>query len=96
MEDGMRMQGSMTNSPLMACCSSESARKLVGLVLKVGGGEEGTLPLASDSVLGEYDGGGCGRFSRCTMQSYGNILPLRDPPCSLRAAWGRYRARRSW
>jgi hypothetical protein len=35
MEDGMCMQGSMTNSPWMACCSLESARKLVGLDLKV-------------------------------------------------------------
>ena len=61
MDGGIHMQGSMTNSPLMASWSLESARKLVGLDLKVGG----PLPLASDAVGGEYEGGGCGRFSRC-------------------------------
>ena len=55
MEYGMRMHGSMTNSPRMVSCSWERKRKLVGLVLKVagsegGGGEEVTLPLAIDSV----------------------------------------------
>ena len=55
MEDGMRMHGSMTNSPRMVSCSLERERKLVGLVLKVaesegGAGEEGMLPLATDSV----------------------------------------------
>ena len=35
-EDGMRMEGSMMNSPWMASCSLESARKLVGLDLKGG------------------------------------------------------------
>ena len=29
-EDGMRMQGSMMNSPWMASCSSGGARKLIG------------------------------------------------------------------
>lgn len=62
------MEGSMTNSPRMVSCSLESERKLVGLVLKVRARgkacEEGTLPPAaesSESVLEEYDGGGCHR-----------------------------------
>ena len=65
MDSGMRMHGSMTNSPLTALCLLERERKLVGLVLKVaelgGGGDKGTLPPATDSVGGEYDGGGCCR-----------------------------------
>lgn len=55
MEDGRSMDGSMTNSPRIGVSAVESARKLVGLVLKVEG--EATLVL-SDSVWEEYDGGG--------------------------------------
>ena len=40
-EDGMRMDGSMTNSPRMGVHSVESEKKLVGFVLKAGGGPGG-------------------------------------------------------
>lgn len=68
----MRNEGSMTNSPSILF-SLESARKLVGLVLKGRELEEGTLPLTSESiesVLEEYDGGGCHRnmFSGCMFR----------------------------
>ena len=45
--DGMRMDGSMTNSPRMLS-PVDNERKLVGLVLKVG--SEEMLVLATDSV----------------------------------------------
>ena len=48
-EDGMRMDGSMTNSPRMGVYSVESKRKLVGLVLKAGGAE-GLLELPDSFV----------------------------------------------
>ena len=50
----------MTNSPRIESWSSDSARKLVGLVLKAGtcGDGDTPLPLAMGSAGGEYVGGG--------------------------------------
>lgn len=52
-EEGMSMPGSMTNSPRRLSSLLESVRKLVGLVLKGGGGRVLVLALLLGSVDGE-------------------------------------------